>query len=494
MGLEDLAITDNAKVTLLSGSDINSLSGVLNVGNGTTAGQLFSGPATGTSRPHIGRNIATRTVVNGVSGQRSVISIDGLQHTSLANSTSGDFQFLNWYDIQTFDKVTMGTAGNTITGGASYIRFSDCTNALITDTTWLDIIFDSIAASGAYNIRADGTNCSSLTTITVSNTAGTTGGLGYGALYELDPNSKITWTNGASLACTWTGTTSTAWTTPTNWSGCTNDRANYPDHLDTVIIPVTATQPTISTSTWIRGIGTGTGGGTITINSSRTLTILASTSSIRSDIQFQGNSATCTSCQVYGSGNLAITDNAKVTLLSGIDIGAASGILYVGDGATAGQLFTGTATGTSRPNIGRNVNTRMIVNGVSGQRSAISFNGLQHTKMDGTSNGDFQFQDWYDIQNFDNVTMGDGDTLNSSDVYVKFLICTNALVTDTTWLSPAFNDIFDGSGFNIHAGGTNCNLLPTIGISGASGVGACGAVGAGACTRENDPNSKINWN
>src|SRR5262249_21394321 len=144
------------------------------------------------------------------------------------------------------------------------------------------------------------------------------GGPAYGSMFENDPNNKINWANDNSFNCTWTGAADTDWTNPANWSSCTNGRGNYPDQLDSAVIPVTANQPVINLSASLHNFGTGTGGGTVTIGNWVALSIVAPTSSFRSDVKLQGSTTTCNICYVFGMSSLGITDGATLTLLKGI--------------------------------------------------------------------------------------------------------------------------------------------------------------------------------
>ena len=70
-------------------------------------------------------------------------------------------------------------------------------------------------------------------------------------------------------ACTWTGTTSTVWTDPTNWSGC---GGVVPAAADTVTINATTNQPTLAVNTSVAGL-TLSGGATLTIPTPVTLAV-----------------------------------------------------------------------------------------------------------------------------------------------------------------------------------------------------------------------------
>lgn len=494
-GSGNLSITDNAKVTLLSGIDIYSIGGTLNVGNGTTGGKLYTGTQTGNNRPSIGVTSATVVSINGAAGQPSEVSFDGLQYPTVSAAASSKFTFSNYYDIKKFDNVTIGPNGTAIASGLAGIRLATCTNATITDTTWSGFSFPRTISAGGYNIQANDASCAGLTDITVSSTpADAIADTGYGQLYELDhANNNILWYDGMNVTCTWTGSTSSVWALSTNWN-CPNNRYNYPDRYDSIIIPVAGTPPTLSANTSHVGIAAGTGGGTLTINNGVTLTLTAST--IKSDIQFAGNTSTCTTCRVTGSSNLTITNNAKVTLLSGIDIYSpgAPGYLYVGDGATGGKLYTGTQTGANRPNIGLANATNLYVNGgtSAAQRSEVSFDGLKHTVVTvGNANGDFIFNNWFDIKKFDNVTIGQFATaLTAANVLIKINNCnSNTIFTDINWQSPEFASNPNATAAKSIANGSTCTKIY---MKSATGAMSC-VTGSTACAYESDPGSTIDW-
>ena len=71
-------------------------------------------------------------------------------------------------------------------------------------------------------------------------------------------------------ACTWTGTTSTNWADPTNWSGC---GGVVPTTADTVTINAATNQPTLAANMSVAGL-TVNGGATVTISATTTLTTL----------------------------------------------------------------------------------------------------------------------------------------------------------------------------------------------------------------------------
>jgi hypothetical protein len=503
-------ITDDATLTLLKGITVTTYASGASffVGDGVTGGTLATGPAgLSTEWPKISiYGNPGEVILNGSSGHLAKLNLDGLTIANTDYGLASGVHAVDWYEIQKFDNVTFTTyAGNSYpASGKAYIKFISCTNATITDTAWDNITFTTpVIPSSGYNVRADGTNCNTLPAVTISNTSGTNGGQGYGSDYELDPNGKINWSNSSSFVCTWTGATNSSWTNSGNWSSCGNSRGGYPDQLDAAIIPVTGTAPVVAASTAVKGFDPGTGGGTITINAAVNFFIMRTTSSIRSDIKFQGATTTCTNCKFMGMGNLAITDNATLTLLKGINLTApmSGPSILVGDGVTGGTLATGPAgPSTEWPLIntyGAGTDLAQIaVRGVSGQPSIIRLDGVLFSSTPNTTSENIKFIDWYDVQQMDNLSFQSysGSPPNLGHANIRFSSCTNGTVTDTTWASPVFTTAMGATGYNVRADGTNCNTLPTISITGATGPGACGVVGAGACAFENDPNVKIDWN
>lgn len=109
--------------------------------------------------------------------------------------------------------------------------------------------------------------------------------------------------------CTWTGATSTAWKTTTNWSGCTT-APNYPDTGDTVTVNSGGNQPDILAADTIGLSG-------LTINSGATVTVHGT---------FTPTGTTT------GSGNLTIASGGVLNLNSGTFSG--TGNMTISSGAT----------------------------------------------------------------------------------------------------------------------------------------------------------------
>jgi hypothetical protein len=155
----------------------------LKIGNGVTGGTLkaVSG-ATEDTKPAIGVSL-TRVVLNGASGSLAVLDIDGLRAQPWNNSGQDWLLLQDQYSIAKFDKVTFNATN--LNGGWAFVRFADCTNAYVSDTTWASLDFGSVGSG--YNIRADGLNCSGLPAVSVNPATGA----GAGATYQTGGN--FTW-------------------------------------------------------------------------------------------------------------------------------------------------------------------------------------------------------------------------------------------------------------------------------------------------------------
>lgn len=505
-GLGELQITDNATLTLLTGIKVLLGSSVQSfyVGNGVTGGTLATGPAGATNTwPTLSGYAKSNIgfiVVNGASGQLAKLNIDGLKVAGVQYVSYGSGLYLqDWYEVVKLDNIEMTgyQTNNYPSSGNAYIRLASCTNATITDTSWSGMFFSIPVITGlGYNVRADGTNCSTLPAITMDNQTATSGGMGYGSDYELDPNNKINWLNSTTFTCTWTGAANTAWENSANWSGCANGRGGYPDQMDTPVIPVTGNQPVVSTLSAVKGFGVGTGGGTITVNSNITLSVMKNSSSVRSDVKVQGATTTCTNCKVLTMGSMAITDGASLTLLKGLTLtGAFNGTyINVGDGITAGTLATGPAGATNEwPTIDMFGATtyQILVTGVSGAaRSKINFDGIHLKNTQHNARENIEFVDWYEVVKLDNVSFTSYSTNYpaSGHAFLRFDSCTNALMTDTTWNGLNFVSPPSVSGYNIRIDGTNCNstYIPDIFLSNYTGTGQ-------GASKELDPSNKVYW-
>jgi hypothetical protein len=502
-----VTISDNATLTLGSGlSFVLRVGNELNVGNGVSGGHLKTGAAGAENewpKTYYG-NDYFQVNVQGAAGQPSSVEIDGLYQArwwggSEPGDSSVNFKFVDWYQILNFDNIWFDRYEYVTQIGAeigSYIELSDCTNATITDVNWDSLYFEDFVARSAdgpgYVVNAAGTNCNLIPSITISNMAGTTGGSGYGPAFENDPYNKIDWANSTSRICTWTGTDDNTWANSSNWANCTNDRLNYPDQLDWVIIPsAPANQPTVSSTRSIRGFAAGTGGGIIELLTSRTL-YLTSLESIQSDVSIKGASDTCSVCYLITLGDMTILNNATLTLLPGGNIRSSLGAdstLFIGDGTSGGFLATGPDQGSSKwPSVSNNGASRIVVNGAPGQPAGFSVDGIKIRGYPETPyDAAITLIDWYEFQKFDNVDLS--YSVSNDEAVMEFVDCTNASMLDTTWTGIEFGSFLDGAQnrFNVDASHASCIGLPVIEFSSPLGSGA-------GDTNENDPYSRFDWN
>ena len=95
-------------------------------------------------------------------------------------------------------------------------------------------------------------------------------------------------------------------------------------------------------------VGAVTATGTITVNNGVGLYIINSDSSFLSDVKFEGNTTTCTTCTVGGLRSLTVLEGRSLTLLKGILLhGGTQGGLFIGNGTTGGSLLTGAVGATN---------------------------------------------------------------------------------------------------------------------------------------------------
>jgi hypothetical protein len=483
----DLTITNGATLTLLNGITLRSGFGGtnhLNVGDGLTGGgNLIAGNGGATNTwPNLGGGSFFNLVVSGINGQKSVIKFNGVNITQ-AVSTPAVINFVNYYDIQQFDSVSFKGAAIAPSSGMSYMKFTNCSNALGLGlgTIWNNLFFEQAVTTSGNNIWFAGVGCNGagIGPININAAAGTNGGWGYGSIYANDVTPKLIWANSTTFTCTWTGAGGTGWLTPGSWSGCVNGRGNYPDQLDNVIIPVTGTQPVVSVLSVIRGFAAATpaaSGGVVTItNAAGTMLQLQdTTNTIQSDVQFKGNTLACTACYLRGANDLEITNGATVTLLNGITVVVTSSAysIKVGNGTTShGILIAGNGgIAANWPNLGTNASywVKTIVSG-GATPSIIKFNGV-HVGSYGANPALLTFNRNFDIQQFDNVEFSVTPTGNPStnQMYVSFSDCTNGNVSGLggTWNGISFVNALVSTANNINITAANCAGLNPITLNG----------------------------
>lgn len=318
------------------------------------------------------------------------------------------------------------------------------------------------------------------------------------AKYKNDSNNVITVANTTSSTCTWTGVTSTSWTTTSNWTGCANGRNNYPDMNDWVIIPSGPTnQPTVSAPQKVRGFAAGAGGGTITLSSS--LGVHDSSGTVQSSVNLKGaTSTTGSGYNFHVSYLLTVNNGATLTLDKGTMVvfrhSSSMSRLLVGDGISAGHLVTtGGSTSTEWPTLvgfmAGYVFGGITVQGVDGgQHSSVSIDGLMldYTPWSSHVSGAkpaLALLDYYDVFGIDNLEIQHSST-TAGTKGIQFQNCANSSIVDTAWSNLAFADAFNGTTtFNVDTSG--CSVVGPIDLSG-SGVGY-------GSSYDSDSGGILNW-
>jgi len=269
-------------------------------------------------------------------------------------------------------------------------------------------------------------------------------------------------------ACIWTWNISTSWSTNSNWDNC---EWWIPVTDSNVIISSTASnQPVIESDTSIWGFAVGLGGWTITVNSWVQLSL---SWNISSNITFQWNTPSCTTCVVYQSW-LSIRNNATLTLWSWIlALNSHAGWISVWDGSTAGHLITN--PWSNNPDHWPRMQTSswywkgIKIEWSNQYRSSVSINGFKINSFHAFYNNyqpGFDFIDNFHIQQLDNIVFDAHGWSNSNDT-IDLNDCSNMVIDDTNWENIEFTDniIYDANQdrwSNIRADGTNCNNLPNI--------------------------------
>jgi hypothetical protein len=354
-------VNNDATLTLLDG--ITFFGSRLFFGDSTTGGSLVTGPANADSNAW--PNYAPwQTTFSGASGHISSASIDGLRVNEL-----DDIHFYDYYSIVKFDKLTFRPDMN------AAVRLENCNHATVSDTTWSNLVFNNSPGGYAwvdYSINLG--SCSGIGPITVTGS-----GAGYGENYENDPNNLLTWTNGSGDAdCLWTGAVDSAWNNAGNWSNCSNGRNDYPDGNDFVTIPSGGTQPSVTGKMAAAGFTAagGAGGGTITINANSWFTIRGDT--VDSSIKFQGASAGCATCQLYGYSPVI---GGGATLSLGENLLARFYMISITSSASASAKFEaiGTATLANQPQLTVGSGGILCQSGFSSHQALLDLQYTNHT-------------------------------------------------------------------------------------------------------------------
>ncbi|MEI6776476.1 MAG: hypothetical protein WCK70_06215, partial [Chloroflexales bacterium] len=131
-------------------------------------------------------------------------------------------------------------------------------------------------------------------------------------------------------ACTWTGTTSTVWTDPTNWSGC---GGVAPSTADSVTIVNVVNKPILAASTSVVGL-TVNGGATLTIPATVTITATG-------DIN---NGAIITGTGKLTFSGATFTNNGTVSVAQTNFSGTTQAMAGSGEWSAAVSILTGSTT------------------------------------------------------------------------------------------------------------------------------------------------------
>lgn len=246
--------------------------------------------------------------------------------------------------------------------------------------------------------------------------------------------------------CTWTGTNSTDWADPDNWSNC---NGFTPGAADTATIPNIATDPILATDTTLGGL-TINNGGFVTLESGITLTVTGAT-------VLQGT--------LTGPGDFVV--NGPITWSAGMMSGTGSTTLTPGNVATL--------SGSSKTLDGRIFNNNGTINWVGATQVILSGGAILNNLPGAT----------FDIQNDAPMNIGTGGgTFNNQGNFIK------SGGTSTTNISPVFNNdstvtvqtntlSFNGSGdsngtFTINAGATLRFQGTTHTLADGSHIGGAG--------------------
>jgi hypothetical protein len=497
---DDLRILNNATVTVSTGAAITA--DRLYIGSSAAGGHLKTTPYTGvsTEKPKVTTSLGIH--LQGTSTQKSSVDIDGLRIVGAqVGGGSSAITFYSQYEVKKIDNLTIvpGGAGSYSVYGNIAFKIAGCSGSIFTATTFNNIEFAFLPYYGK-TVTYDSTSCTAITlpVITISGN-----GQSFGKRYEEDPINRILWTNGASFHCTWTGTTDTSWTEPTNWSNCANGRGNYPSGVDGVTIPAAATnQPVVDGTQYIEYINGSNG--TITINASSTLYLGSNGwSNIDGAINFQGATAGCTTCQVRlwnqdprvnGTLGLGTGINIQTNVYYGFEFGDKNGGGYTGHLKTI-HASTVSSEWPLISSIHSDMPTSVIFRGFStASRSSIDVNGLRLSGISevraANGRGIYLHTNW-NIIRFDNVILNTTNTTNSyTSQVVRITNCTNSLMGDKNWDGIDFIDGLTGAGKNIW---TDCTSLPGGGTLEMTPLTGGTNAGYGAAF-ETDASNLINWN
>ena len=446
-------------------------------------------------------------IVQGTAAQKSSVDLDGLQMGGgQIGGALQTFRFLDYFEITKLDNLNFPTAHISSYNyfGPPSFYLANCAHGIFPATmAFHNLTFDYLPYYDS--IEYDTTTCTSSTmpALTISGS-----GRGYGSLYESDSNNLISWDQGDPNVCTWTGTNSSTWTDPGNWSNCANVNG-YPGPSDEILVPATPNQPTVTGDIYIAAVALGTGGGTVTIATGANLFIggIPFTGSINSNLNFRGDAATCSTCSVYlWDKTAAVANGATLGLGTGITVysGGYQGLTFgktnrhVGDYGSLKTIHNSSVVAewpSIKPMNPNSRNALIFVGKTTAQSSSIDVNGLKLSEVSTISSWtDFTYLDYWNIVRFDNVII---DSSNNTDTLADTAItignCPDSLMGDKNWDGIDFVDGYVNPGKNISINGSTCTSLPGGGVLEMTDLTGGTNTGYGAAY-ESDPNGLIQWN
>jgi hypothetical protein len=456
--------------------------GTLNIAGGPSEGNWVELTAAQTHQTYMPYGIK----VEGTASNNSVISIDGLHATlRMYNNNNGGIHLANYYEVAKLDNAHLerSEANSQPLSTGQLIRIENCANGIFTDSTWDSINFNSLYRETGAPIYAG--DCPTSSLVTFTNPKGNWGD----KLERNDPNNSIVWpANQTPYTCTWNGSAGSDFFNASNWTNCTNGRGNYPDQFDSIIVPVTTSEISISKNHMIGSIAAGTGGGRINFDSDKMLQIYDG--SIQSDVTLKGPEGSCLHCGLFSddvtieNATLTLEEKSKLITKSG-------GRVYIGTASNPGHLV---ANANGSPPLDYPEITPInyytggyYLEGVSntvGNRSSIDLNGII---FNGINGGALEFLNNYEITRFDNVRMTNTISSILPDTYIKITNCNNAVFTDALWQEIDFILGVDVNNIDI----TGCSSLGVDAIRVEKATSGTNA-GFGSAL-ENDPDNVIEW-
>lgn len=374
--------------------------------------------------------------------------------------------------------------------------------------TWTDDDPDDSATFSLYYTSGLNDECNSGTLITSGlsedadgpsdqfnfNTTGMPSGKYHICAYIDDSIARISVPSGefiVSNTCSWTGAVDNDWNKSGNWNSC---QGGIPGSYDFVFFDATGGNPTITANAQFYGVKSGGINKVITINSGVSLVINQKDETIMSDIEFKGQTDSCSDCIIeIPSFNLTITNAATLTLGKGlkiltgtytrINIGkpdqSSEGHIVINSSGIQSEkvkIFSKSSTNTFHG---------IHVIGTASNKSSTTIDGLSINNMHdfAATHHNITFFNYYEILKLDNIDFNNGGP--ASGIITQN--CATATITNTNWDGLQFNKIYDlheSPGF----GGSNIKYqcTTTINLTNWSGL-------AGGPTLEYDPGNKLNW-